>query len=502
MESEGEYSDENFEPILIEECLPFAIEDTSNHNNDDSNNNNNNNSSSICQPQHWEGLKRLLLENPPPDYCSSSSIYSSTSAPPRLAASSVTSDTHTEGDHSSIFGSHTLSQFGSQYLDTAASLFAAQHSLLQLESSTLAASSLNRSSSWQHPPNSSNNSSNNSTDVPNHSSSYSPIEQQQQQLHVRTTSTERRLPVLPEESSVADSHYRSPHTSFLVEDEPHPNSPSWTLERTIVPAVVDSLHMSEPRRLAHLAGATVTTLGDRAFRVSIEVSAPGGVSQVLHVLSQPHVLAQWCDPVESLVVVRTSGSNSSSLSGSDNTTLPSRSTNNIITAQLRAPADEWIEATTCAPLVVPRTTSCIVRAHSALATLLGFPTYGKVHMFVERTRGRVGITLGPFPGNVQVVHQLVVEEEQLPLVGRWRIVNQVRLQPYGTTSDIGTSSYCGVWDVLERCFLPTVDDYMDQVLSSMARLRFLIEQQQQQGESPVAMHSGSDTDSLRTPLLS
>jgi hypothetical protein len=76
------------------------------------------------------------------------------------------------------------------------------------------------------------------------------------------------------------------------------------------------------------------------------------------------------------------------------------------------------------------------------------------------------LTIGTFAGGVEVSHKLKIEQVSDRKV---RIFDDVRLK-----RESGDMS-CGCWEAFEKAFLPTVDDYMDQVLSSMARLRFLVE---------------------------
>jgi hypothetical protein len=98
---------------------------------------------------------------------------------------------------------------------------------------------------------------------------------------------------------------------------------------------------------------------------------------------------------------------------------------------------------------------------------------GTVTMFVERRAGQVSITFSPFPGNVQVIHRIRVASLSN---GRIRVEDTVRLRYDDDNIPFSIFSCCGtLWDAIHQCFLPAIDDYMDQVLSSMARLRFLIE---------------------------
>jgi hypothetical protein len=111
-------------------------------------------------------------------------------------------------------------------------------------------------------------------------------------------------------------------------------------------------------------------------------------------------------------------------------------------------------------------------------------------MLVERPRGQVGLTIGPFPGKIEASHKIHVTKMQTGLI---RIKDTVRLQR-DTNVDL---SFCGVFECIEKCFLPSTDDYIDQVLSSMARLRFLVEN----GEATAYEGSAYGESTPESPLL-
>lgn len=275
----------------------------------------------------------------------------------------------------------------------------------------------------------------------------------------------------------------------------------------------------QERSLAALAGATVTTTGPDAFSVSVEVAAADqGVddhacSSALDTLANPEMLPLWCSALDAshghrLVVVRRSEENATT------------TTTNNDSRRRGAYDGEWVEAT--APLALPLSSGWhVLRWTTALGRLLGCgcsPYSGRIKIFVERPARRVSLTLGPFPGNVHVCHRLqvvVVEDDDDSnngIVGRTtRIQDSVRLQ---RGSDEEEEDSCGCLSscapMLEHCFLPTVQDYMDQTLSSLARLRFLLErrrrgEQQQQRQSSVyasAATSPNESDyEMQSPLL-
>jgi hypothetical protein len=286
---------------------------------------------------------------------------------------------------------------------------------------------------------------------------------------------------------------------------------------------------SNERRLAELVGASVAVSGVNTFTVSINLSAISsspisasglnlvpesrGMNQslleqqsamkeaILDVIGNPDLLRLWCDAIPSstsLIIVRSS-------EGARNAIDRSR------------PADanreyegEWIEAICRPGFVVPpkssssRTRNCSAMGRyfmewsSSLSALMGCPrTSGAVTMFVERRAGLVSVTLSPFPGNVQVIHRIKVSSLSN---GKIRVEDTVRLRRDDDDQipmSIFTccSSLC---EALQQCFLPALDDYVDQALSSMARLRFLIEN----GEEAVLRDEYTTaSDSLRSDLL-
>ena len=42
--------------------------------------------------------------------------------------------------------------------------------------------------------------------------------------------------------------------------------------------------------------------------------------------------------------------------------------------------------------------------------MVGFPSTGVVRMFVERSRGQVGISMGPFVGNMMAEHTFSIQD--------------------------------------------------------------------------------------------
>jgi hypothetical protein len=123
-------------------------------------------------------------------------------------------------------------------------------------------------------------------------------------------------------------------------------------------------------------------------------------------------------------------------------------------------------------------------------------------MFVERRRGQVGLTMGPFAGDMTAFHTLSVIEGD----GFVKIVDRVRV----SRDDEEHSSVvccCGVCGVMQRCFMPSqLDGHIEQSMASMTRLRVMIEN----GETalmdydapPDLIVEGEEESVSRLPLLS
>ncbi len=92
-------------------------------------------------------------------------------------------------------------------------------------------------------------------------------------------------------------------------------------------------------------------------------------------------------------------------------------------------------------------------------------------MLVERQRKQVAVTVGTLDGGIDVYHKLAVQSLS---GGKVRVTDEVRLQYADERSS---------WSSLQSIFLPDLGDHMNQAVSSMARLRFLVER----GENPACV---------------
>lgn len=195
---------------------------------------------------------------------------------------------------------------------------------------------------------------------------------------------------------------------------------------------------------------------DRSFEVSTKVAGTCTVEGVMNVVANPELLTLWCDPIQSLIVTSSSDSAHDSI-GSE---------------QGREYEGEWIEATTSALKSPGSNVERLHRAGQAVMELLGIAAYGKVTMFVERRRGQVGLTVGPFTGGLNTSHTISIREES----GNVVIVSRVHLHHQPEETTFATMFGCGGFNsCLSTCLLPSVQAYMEQVSTSIAKLRLLVE---------------------------
>lgn len=232
------------------------------------------------------------------------------------------------------------------------------------------------------------------------------------------------------------------------------------------------------------ARATVHTKieSDDSFEASFFLgeNSPCSVDDVMEVISNADLLSIWCDPIEKLIVISNSSDSSSLPNSLDETR---RSTENSgfdgtgrfcdDNERIREYEGEWIEATTSV-LESPSSNNVgfIFSAGQRFLQSLGFASYGRITMFIERRRGRIGLTVGPFHCGIHASHTITVSEDASS--GRIRIVDRIRLT-YDEEVSLARIFGCTMGSCLNHCFLPSVVGYLDQVTTSMARLRILLE---------------------------
>ena len=215
-------------------------------------------------------------------------------------------------------------------------------------------------------------------------------------------------------------------------------------------------------------------IDDESFEVSMELGTRFNPRHVMDVLGNPEFLRLWCEPIQALVITNSSeGANDSTNSGQP------------IAGQDREYEGEWIEATTGSLVSPPGNGTYLHGAVQVILNTLGFASYGKVTMFVERRRGHVGLTVGPFHGGIYASHTIMVHEEEGGVV---RVVDRVRLNKEENELLLAGMFFCGVFDSLNRCLLPSLGSYMEQVTKSLIQLRGLVERREAQ-ERNLIEHS-------------
>ena len=205
-------------------------------------------------------------------------------------------------------------------------------------------------------------------------------------------------------------------------------------------------------------------LDSNSFSVSTHLPSPISAQDVVDVLANPHLLRLWCNPVRDILVTTEGGMTpSGSGDGGD---------------KRRLYDGEWVEITT--PQLTSPTT-CSSYAHGAASvamSMVGFPSTGVVRMFVERSRGQVGISMGPFVGNMMAEHTFSIQdiavERASSDVGPGAtsgvsITNTVRMTREDH-ADGGGSYSCGLFSMLQQWFLPGMAGYMDQAILSLEKL--------------------------------
>jgi hypothetical protein len=206
---------------------------------------------------------------------------------------------------------------------------------------------------------------------------------------------------------------------------------------------------------------------DQTFEVSVLLENPCTVQDVMRIVGNADLLRLWCDPIETLIVTNTSeGSTNEEATRSSSTGDGDRA---------REYEGEWVEATTTALGSPPSSVGFLFSAGQTVLETLGFASYGRITMFVERRRGQVGLTIGPFRGGIHASHTITVKEDNNN-GGRVRVVDRVRLTR--DEEEISLSGFFGCGGLescLSKCVLPSIAGYVSQVTSSLARLKILAE---------------------------
>ena len=212
-------------------------------------------------------------------------------------------------------------------------------------------------------------------------------------------------------------------------------------------------------------------IDEESFEVSMDLGRRFNPRHVMDVLGNPEFLRLWCEPIQALVITNSSEGAHHSMNNGQ-----------TLAGQNREYEGEWIEATTGSLVSPPCSGAYIHGAVQIILNTLGFASYGKVTMFVERQRGQVGLTVGPFYGGIFASHTIMVHEAE---GGDVRVVDRVRLKQEEDELTLASMFLCGVFDSLNRCLLPSIGSYMEQVTKSLIQLRGLVEKRESQERSMI-----------------
>jgi len=248
------------------------------------------------------------------------------------------------------------------------------------------------------------------------------------------------------------------------------------------------------------------------FVIEVDISDDNNtrldVRDVLDIMANIELLHLWFDPVpavfETLIKDGSEAPDNSTSIEEDN------DHNQLENNHNREYDGQWVEIST-PPLIIPsdsRVSGCMRAIRVGMRSLIGFPARIKSMIFVERSCGRIGMTLGPYPdgylctSGTTAYHTFTIrqrdDEESNNSIRQCVVISdEVRLQR-GVDSDFnGTVRSCcvctfvrfifGFLNVLFRWYQPDLASYMQQTISSMEKLRSLVER----GES-AAYSSGGE----------
>jgi hypothetical protein len=156
---------------------------------------------------------------------------------------------------------------------------------------------------------------------------------------------------------------------------------------------------------------------------------------------------------------------------------------------------EWVEAST-STLVSPTKGGYVVSSLQSLRAYMGFPSWGKISMFLERQRGQVSLSIGPFAGGLTAFHRLEVTDYQ----GVTSITDRVRVGKE-TSSSPSSVCYCGLLKAIQLCFQPNIDGHMEQAFASMNKLRVLLEHGERVNGNGIPIMEGEEIDGVSIQAL-
>lgn len=237
------------------------------------------------------------------------------------------------------------------------------------------------------------------------------------------------------------------------------------------PAIDQSLQHSSrpPIRTAQIA--------PNKFVVEVEILPNSNnrtnTRDAIDILANIDLLYLWFDPIPAVF--------ESTIKDGSGTYSPVNSNSSQSENGQRHRDGEWIEICT-PPLILPKDSkiSTVLRfLQVKLRSAIGFPPRIRSTILIERSAGRMGMTIGPYPDGMTAFHNFNVRMQNDCIV----ISDEVQLDRSG---EEGTSYhfYCfcriasGLFKVLQwtliRWYQPDLASYMSQTSTSMEKLRMLI----------------------------
>ena len=272
----------------------------------------------------------------------------------------------------------------------------------------------------------------------------------------------------------------------------------------------DTINTATTPSSRHNAPIRSTRIRHDKFVIEVDITSDDNNTRldtrdVLDLMASIELLHLWFDPVPAVfeTLIKDGGSdapdNSTSIEEDDHENNHNREYDG-----------QWVEIST-PPLTIPsdsRISGCMRAVRVGMRSLIGFPVRIKSMIFVERSCGRIGMTLGPYPdgylctSGTTAYHTFTIrqrDDEESNDGNRKCVVisDEVRLQRDVDSDFNGTVRSCcvcsfvrfifGFLNVLFRWYQPDLASYMQQTISSMEKLRSLVER----GES-AAYSSGGE----------
>ena len=272
----------------------------------------------------------------------------------------------------------------------------------------------------------------------------------------------------------------SGHESKLeVEEGEHSQKSFWERSRGNTPAdELISTQSQQPiqstaNQMPQHPPIRATQLSHDKFRIEVDIlpnDNRANPRDAMDILANVDLLHLWFDPIPAVF--------DSTIKDGSGTYSPSNSNER----QERHRDGEWVEIST-PPLILPRDSrisSCLRFFRVKFRTLIGFPARIRSTILIERSAGRMCMTIGPYPDGMMAYHDFNVRMEQ---EHRIVVADEVRLQRVEAESSYFYCFFCSIlrwimrviqW-VFVRWYQPDLASYMSQTTASMEKLRLLIE---------------------------